>query len=125
MYRLYQSRDPEDFQARVRFFPLDEGGRRSYPNGIRFDFKYIDDEKNIYMIHPDFYDLEGNSFSTEEFLPLGVWLSARMYIIAPEMKEKMHRVKIQEGVEFYCVDGPRRVAKGIVSKVVGLNAKHS
>jgi len=128
MYRLYQKRDPEDFQAKIRFFPLDEGGKRSYANGIRLDFKYAefaDDKTNFYMIHPDFFDTDGNSLSTEEFLSLGVWLNARMYILIPEMKEKVHRAKIREGIEFFCMDGHRKVAKGIVSKVVGLNESHS
>ena len=120
MTRIYEKRDPEDFQARIRFFPLNEGGRRSYANGTRFDFKYADDEKTYYMIHPDFFDPSGNSLSTEEMLPLGIWLDARMYIVVPEMKEKAHRAKIREGIEFFCMDGPRRVAKGVVSKIVGL-----
>lgn len=43
MYRLYQEFDQEDFQARIRFFSVKEGGRRAYLNGIRFDTQYADD----------------------------------------------------------------------------------
>ena len=122
MTRIYERFDPEDFQARIRFFSLEEGGRRSYPNGIRFDFKYTDDEKNIYMIWPDFFDSKGNSLSIEEMLPLDIWLDARMYIVVPEMREKVHRLRIGEGIKFYCMDGHRRIAEGVVSKVIGLYA---
>ena len=120
MARIYAKFDPEDFQAKIRFLPLEDGGRRPYPNGIRFDFKYADDEKNLYMIYPDFFDSNGNSLSTEDMLPLGIWLIARMYIAVPEMKERVHRLKIKEGVKFYCMDGPHQIAEGVVSKIVGL-----
>jgi hypothetical protein len=120
MTRIYSKFDPEDFQARIRFFPLEEGGRRPYPNGIRFDFKYAEDDNNLYMIHPDFFDASGNSFSTADMLPLGVWLAARMYIVVPEMREKVHRLKIKEDLKFFCMDGSRQVAEGVVSKIVGL-----
>ncbi len=120
MTRIYKKFDPEDFQARIRFFPLNEGGRHPYPNGIRSDFMYADDKVNIYMIHPDFFDSNGDSLPIDEMLPLDVWLNARMYIIVPEMKEKTHRLKIRDEVRFYCMDGGRRIAEGIVSKIVGL-----
>lgn len=124
MTRIYEKFDPEDFQAKIRFFPLQEGGRRPYPNGIRFDFKYADDETNLYMIHPDFFDSDGNSLSTEDMLPLDVWLNVRMYIVVAEMREKVHQLKIHEGVKFFCMDGSRRVAEGVVSKIVGLYGIH-
>jgi hypothetical protein len=121
MYRLYQKYDPEDFQAKIRFLTLEEGGQRQYPNGIRFDFQYVDDLENAYMIHPDFFDSNGNSFSAEEMLPLNKWINARMYIIVPEIRETVHRFRIKEGVKFYCCDG-KPIAEGIVTRLVRLAA---
>ena len=121
MNRVHKVNFPEDFQARIRIFTAAEGGRvKPTFNGIRWDFKYLDDVSNLYMIWPDFFDNEGNSFPVETHLPLNQWLNARMYIMVDEMREKVHRLKIQEGVKFYCMEGSRRTAEGIVSKIVGL-----
>lgn len=120
MFHLYQDHDPEDFQARIRILTADEGGRaRHVFNGIRWDFSYLSDEPNIYMIWPDFFDDNGNSLSRELPLPINQWLNARMYIVIPEMRAE-HRLKIREGVKFHCMEGATRVAEGVVSKIVGL-----
>ena len=122
MFRLYQGHDPEDFQARIRIFTADEGGRLKPPhNGIRWDFMY-EDGSDLYAIWPDFFDEEGNSFSTEEPLPINEPLLARMYILNPEMRVKIHQAEIREDVRFFCMEGLTRVAEGIVWKVMGLHA---
>ena len=126
MYHLYQDHDPEDFQARIRIFTADEGGLgKPVFNGIRWDFSYMGDEANLYMIWPDFFDDDGNSFTSENPLPVDEWLSARMYVVIPEMRAEIHQQKIREGIKFYCMEGPRRVAEGIVSRIVGLHEDSS
>jgi hypothetical protein len=121
MNRLHKINFPEDFQARIRIFTTAERGRvKPTFNGIRWDFKYFDNVSNLYMIWPDFFDNEGNSFPAETLLPVNQWLNARMYIVVDEMREKVHRLKVQEGVKFYCMEGSRHTAEGIVSKIVGL-----
>ena len=55
MKRLH--RIPDDFEAVIRIYTPEEGGRLSPPfNGIRWDFAYADDPpaKDLFMIHPDF-----------------------------------------------------------------------
>jgi hypothetical protein len=121
MFRLYQNHHPEDFQARIRIFTADEGGRSKPPhNGVRWDFMY-EEESDLYVIWPDFFDEDGNSFSTEKPLPINESIMARMYIVNPEMRVKIHRARIREGIRFYCMEGSIRVAEGIVWKLVGLH----
>lgn len=116
---------PDDFEARIRIFRHDEGERQSAPfNGIRWDFAYENDnikETGIYMIHPDFYDENGDSLPTNQPLPVDRELNARMIVIVDEMREKIHRDRIKEGARFYCHEGARRVAEGIVTKITGLH----
>jgi hypothetical protein len=53
-------------------------------------------------------------------LPVGVELSARMYVVADEMRAEMHRGRIAPGVRFYCHEGGRRMAEGVVTRITGL-----
>lgn len=73
------------------------------------------------MIHPDFFGPDGSSLPTDSPLPLGVDLSARMTVVIDEMREQTHRSRIRPGVEFYCHEGPRRVAVGRVTRITGLH----
>lgn len=120
--RLYPS---DDFEARIRIFTSAEGGRRSPVfNGIRWDFAFAEQQPadTIYMIWPDFLDDEGDSRSNVEPLPLGEELPARMMIVVDEMREKIHRARIAPGVRFFCHEGGKRVAVGIVTRITGLFA---
>lgn len=123
MTRLHRTRD--DFEAEIRIFRNNEGGRRLPPfNGIRWDFAYAGDdiqETGLFMIHPDFMDDDGDSFPTDRPLQVDCTLRARMIVVSDEMREKVHRKRIAEGVRFYCHEGSRRVAEGIVTKITGLN----
>lgn len=122
MNRLY--RVPDDFEALIWIFSESEGGRKTPAfNGIRWDFAYASDNptNQLYMIWPDFYFSNGDSMPTDSPLPVGQNLSARMTIVADEMREHTHRRRIEEGVEFYCHEGAKRVALGKVTKVTGIN----
>jgi hypothetical protein len=118
--RLYAH---DDFEATVRIFTAAEGGRRAPPyNGIRWDFAYADDAPAewLFMIWPDFFGADGRSLPTDQPLPVGVELSARMYVVDDEMRAEMHRGRIAPGVRFYCHEGSRRMAEGVVTRITGL-----
>jgi len=123
MKPLYDT--PDDFEAEIRIMRENEGGRISPPyNGIRWDFAYDGDiikETGIYMIWPDFINEKGNSLPTDKALSIDKILKARMIIISDEMREKIHRDRIVEGLHFFCHEGSRRVAEGIVTKITGLH----
>jgi hypothetical protein len=90
-------------------------------NRIRWDFAYAADglEADLYMIHPEFLDAAGEPVPSEDPLPVGVELSARMRVVVEEMR-MLHRVRIAPGVRFFCHEGNRRVADGVVVRVTGL-----
>ncbi len=121
--RIYE--DPDDFEASIRIYREDEGGRVTPPyNGVRWDFAYEGDniyKTGIYMIWPDFIDEHGDSLPSDAPLPIDQELSARMIIAVDKMREELHRSRISEGVRFFCHEGPRCVAEGVVTKVTGLH----
>ncbi len=115
-----------DFEAVIRIFSEEEGGRKaSVCNGIRWDFAYASDDQfiTLYMIYPDFYDQEGRSLPEDQSLPTGVDLPARMFVLVKEMRD-LHRQRIRKGVRFYCHEGSRRVAEGVVTQIAGLLEEH-
>jgi translation elongation factor EF-Tu-like GTPase len=127
LHRLYKQ--PDDFEAVIRIFTSDEGGRRTPPfNGIRWDFAYSGDDvktTGLSMIWPDFVDEAGNSLPIDQALPIGLPLEARMTVVVDEMRAKLHRARISVGTEFFCHEGTKRVAAGAVTKITGLFADRS
>ena len=122
MDRLYLI--PDDFEATIRILTEAEGGRKTSPfNGLRWDFSYVADTATdqLYMIWPDFFSPSGDSLPKDQPLPLSTELTARMTVVVDEMREQVHRARIRPGVEFYCHEGPRRVAIGRVTQVTGLH----
>ncbi|HEY1186460.1 MAG TPA: hypothetical protein VGE74_02335 [Gemmata sp.] len=117
---------PDDFEAAIRLYGPEEGGRRTPAfNGIRWDFAYADDgptPPSLYMIWPDFFAADGQSLATDHGLPVGVELSARMTVVIDEMRAEVHRGRIAPGARFYCHEGGRRVAEGVVTRITGLHA---
>jgi hypothetical protein len=115
---------PDDFEAVIRVFTRAEGGRRGPPfNGIRWDFAYADDGLTpplLFMIWPDFLGPDGHPFPSDRPLPVGPDLPARMSIIADDLRAVFHWHRVAPGVRFYCHEGPRRVAGGVVTRVTGL-----
>jgi hypothetical protein len=121
LHRLYGT--PDDFEAKIRIFSREEGGRSKPPyNGIRWDFCYFEDlaADNLWMIWPDFFVERGDSLAINEPLPIGNELSARMTILVDEMRAEVHRKRLHVGAQFYCHEGPRRVAIGYVTRITGL-----
>ena len=114
---------PDDFVALIRIFSTAEGGRSTPAfNGIRWDFSYASDQTTdtLFMIYPDFYDAHEDSLAADAPLPTGVELPARMVVLADEMRETVHRDRIQVGTTFYCHEGQRRVAQGRVLRLTNL-----
>ncbi|MEH6638591.1 MAG: hypothetical protein V7717_04905 [Porticoccaceae bacterium] len=119
MKRLYEH--PDDFEATITILTTEEGGRETPPfNGIRWDFQYKENnpEGEIYMIWPEFID--ENNDAIEKGIPLTGTLKARMHIVNQEMKNIVHVPRMQVGTEFYSVEGPKKVAKGVITKLTGL-----
>ena len=121
MKRLYQV--PDDFEAVIRIYSHEEGGRQTPPfNGLRWDFGYGDDPPGspIYVIWPDFFDEDGDSLPTDTPLSVGLELRARMTALSDETRAEVHRRRIKEGVKFFCHEGSKRVAEGQVTRITGL-----
>ena len=119
MFKLY-SREA-DFQAEITILTAEQGGRRTPPfNGIRWDFRYPEDDlsEGVYMIHP--YFLDGNKNPIPKGQPLSGTIDALMFILFEEMVD-FHRERISIGTEFCCVEGSRTVATGTVSKLMALD----
>ena len=116
----------DDFEATIRIYTAAEGGRRTSAfNGIRWDFVYAERQPpdTLYMIWPDFFAAGGLSLPTDQPLPVGVELSARMSVVVmDEMRAEVHRGRIAPGVRFFCHEGGRRVAEGVVTRITGLFA---
>jgi hypothetical protein len=122
MQRLYQV--PDDFEATIRILPVVEGGRASPTfNGIRWDLAYADSNQpdQVYMIWPDFYNASGDSIPSDQALPVGIPLQARMTVVDDTMRADVHRARIAPGVEFFCQEGAIRVATGRVTRITGLH----
>lgn len=66
------------------------------------------------MIWPEFISEDGELISSD--IQITGTCRARMYIVVPEMKEKVHNQRIKEGGKFYMVEGPLGTAKGIITK---------
>lgn len=123
MKRLY--RLPDDFEAQIRIYTFAEGGRRSPPaNGIRWDYAYADDvpAKELFMIWPDFCDEHWKSLPTDQPLPMGREIQARMTILSDELRVAVHRSRLVVGTRFFCHEGGKRVGEGRVTRITGLFA---
>lgn len=111
----------DDFEAEITILTEAEGGRKTPPlNGIRWDFMYDGDDikDGLYMIWPEFTDSEGNAIPKD--MPLVGKYRARMHILNREMAETFHRNRIKPGIKFFSMEGPHKVATGVILKVTGL-----
>ena len=114
----------QDFDVRYRFFTNEEGGRETGPpyQGYRCDWSYEGDDiqkTGIYMIWPEFEDKEGKVIPEKtQVLSSGV---ARMWIVIPEMVEKVHKEKIKIGIKGYFMEGGKKVAEAEVIRLVRLS----
>ncbi|NOX95954.1 MAG: hypothetical protein GXP04_12920 [Alphaproteobacteria bacterium] len=121
MARLFKNSDGH-FDAEIDIYPIEKTGRKSHPlNGIRWAFAYAEDfaknTKNgtptqISDVWPEFLDESGQTIPTD--VPLMGMLKARMHIVSPEMVS-VHMTRLKVGTKFYCLDGIRPRAQGVVT----------
>lgn len=112
-----------DFEVRYRFLTSEEGGLRAGPpfQHPRYDWLYEGDdisEAGAYMVWPEFLIEDGSVFP--EGLPVPVSGIASMWILSHKIRLQVHRAKIREGGRGYFMEGGRRVAEAVVTRVVGL-----
>jgi hypothetical protein len=115
---------PPDFEVSYRFFTSSEGGRNSGPpfQHYRCDWAYSDDDitnDGIYMIHPEFTSSDHSVFA--EGFPVPSSGTATMWILVPAMRADIHRNRVVVGVRGYFMEGSRRVAEAVVTRVIGLH----
>ena len=111
-----------DFNADVTIFTEPQGGRSSpVRNGIRWDLCYAADDvaDGLWQIWPDFLNTDGDSLPDDVPLPTDTVIPARFCICRDSLRP-YHSSRIGVGVEFYCHEGARRVAHGVVTEVTGL-----
>jgi hypothetical protein len=114
---------PADFEVSYRFYSAqDERGRDSGApeQGYRADFLYFEDEKlefSTYMIWPLFLDTEGNLIP--EKFKVEISGKANMYIIDSALRS-IHQKRLTVGTKGYLVEGRKKVAECIVTKLIGL-----
>ena len=109
-----------DFEAEITILSKRQCRRQTAPhNGIRWDFKYADDESetSAFMIWPEF--LTDNYEPVSGALCFGSTYRARMYVVVDELRD-YHRRRITVGTMFFCVEGPHEVANGTVTKIINL-----
>ncbi len=112
----------QDFDVSYRLYCKEEGGQEKVFQHIRCDFAYAEDdieETGIYMIHPEFMDVSGNPIEENTQLPVEGFAS--MWILVPEMREKVHKEKLHIGTKGYFMSGSRKLGEVTVTKIVGLH----
>ncbi|WP_409340417.1 hypothetical protein [Paenibacillus sp. MBLB4367] len=124
MWKSYEEirKHPADFRVKYRFYSQEEGGRKKpVLQGYRSDFCYDGDDirDGIYCIHPEFEDDQGN-VNLSDTTPVPIEGTARMWILFPEMRKKIHVDRIRIGVIGYFMEGPKKVAKAEVIEILGL-----
>jgi hypothetical protein len=115
-------RTPAHFEAEITILPLGEKTRTTPPrNGIRWGFCYADDKLPDGVEHdshsdvfPEFVNDAGETIPDTQ--PLSGTLKARMHIIFPNMVP-IHLNRVRVGTRFYCMEGLRKMASGIVTGV--------
>ena len=115
-----------DFEVGYRFLSEAEGGRKTGPpyQHYRCDWSYDGDDiskTGLYAIWPEFLDSDGQVFPDKiQISPTG---KATMWIVSPKLTEQVHRFRIKEGTKGYFMEGARRVAEAVVTRVIGLQTK--
>lgn len=107
-----------DFEGWIRFLSHQEGGRVTTPRpGYRPDFRYRDqvDESNWCIWPLEYFTSEGD-VPPHSHTPLECY--GRFWILSEELAASYHKGKLEVGVEFYLLEGYRKIAEGTVTKLV-------
>lgn len=121
-YEVSAKKQP-DFEVNYRFYVESEGGRKSGSplQHYRCDWAYESDDvsrSGVFMIYPEFLDANGEVIQDKVRVPISG--RATMWILNPDLRREVHRVRIAEGTRGYFMEGGRRVAEAVVTKVLGL-----
>lgn len=115
---------PPDFEVSYRFFTPEESGRRTGApfQHYRCDWSYEGDDisQGIYTIWPEFLSEAGAVLPEGTPVPLSGRVT--MWIASSDMRRQVHRDRLKPGVKGFFVEGPRRVAEAIVTRIIGLSA---
>lgn len=111
-----------DFIVNYRLYTPPEGGRKVTFQYLRCDFLYDGDDPQqdgIYMIHPEFLNIDGSPLG--EDLPVPLEGRASMWILNPEMRRSIHRARARVGVKGYFVEGVRKIGEVTIDEIVALH----
>ena len=116
---------PADFEVEYRFFTSEEGGRLTGPawQHYRCDWAYSGDDiqrDGLFMIHPEFLTASGDI--EDEGHPVAWKGKATMWILIPEMRREVHQKRVKPGIQGYFMEGNKRVAEAIITKVIALHS---
>ncbi len=110
-----------DFEADIAFLPLGPETRMAPSrNGYRWDFCFADDldeegrPHRISHIWPELIDETGVPIPTDA--PIEGHHHARMHVLVREAVD-LHRQRLAIGTKFYCVNGSRKIAEGVVTSL--------
>ena len=114
----------KDFEVHYRFYTIEEGGRRQPAcQGYRCDWSYEGDDISKtggYMIWPEFQNIDGTPIMEGDPVPTsGI---AKMWILSPDFRLKIHQHRLKVGVRGYFMEGSRKVAEATVSLILGLHS---
>lgn len=108
-----------DFEVTYRLYTIEEGGRYKLPfQGIRWDFCYADNPTSMYMIWPEFININGDVF-TEEGVPMTAHGKANMWIVNKALRP-YHRQHLSLGTRGYFQEGGHRVGVCEVIRLISL-----
>jgi hypothetical protein len=113
-----------DFEVSYRFLSEFEGGRKTGPpfQHYRCDWTYEGDDiskTGVYAIWPEFLDSEGNLLT--EKAQVSESGKATMWIVVAKMIPQVHGSRIKIGTKGFSMEGARRVAEAVVTRVIGLH----
>ena len=123
-YAEQTGRQP-DFEVHYRFFTHEEGGRLTGPpfQHIRCDWSYEGDDiskTGISMVWPEFLAKDGSIFSEGVQVPASG--AATMWILTHYARVQNHQIRIKVGVRGYFMEGAKRTAEAVVTRVIGLHS---
>ena len=85
---------------------------------MRSDFSYAEfdsNELNYFMIWPEFLDSEGEVI-TDNSISIPMKGFAKMYVVVPEMVEKIHKYMAKPGVVGYFMVGDKQIARVVITE---------
>ena len=118
-YQELWGREKHDFCVKYEFLKDETGKLIKKPfQGMRSDFSYegYENEENYFCIHPVFVNDNGQVIKdmNEEISSIG---TAQMWIFMNERIDEIHRHRAISGAVGYFMDGPKRIARAIITEV--------